>query len=71
MCEQGEINQLTRLGFAGLEGMVEERLSFKTRVVDPLSAPDYASVLYAWHIFKGDYRSGKHLETITEGRTHL
>ncbi|QRW15990.1 nucleoporin [Rhizoctonia solani] len=32
-------------------------LSFKARHADPFAWPDYAKILYAWHVFRGDFRS--------------
>lgn len=57
MCEANQIDTLARLGFVGYHVEVERTLSFKARHADPFAWPDYAKVLYAWHVFRGDYRS--------------
>ncbi|KAG9127930.1 hypothetical protein FRC07_007370 [Ceratobasidium sp. 392] len=57
MCEVNQIDRLARLGFVGHHVEVERTLSFKARHTDPFAWPDYAKVLYAWHVFRGDYRS--------------
>ncbi|QRV87591.1 nucleoporin [Ceratobasidium sp. AG-Ba] len=57
MCEANQIDRLARLGFVGYHVEVERTLSFKARHTDPFAWPDYAKVLYAWHVFRGDYRS--------------
>ncbi|KAG8796796.1 hypothetical protein FRC12_000046 [Ceratobasidium sp. 428] len=57
MCEANQIDRLGRLGFVGYHVEVERTLSFKARHTDPFAWPDYAKVLYAWHVFRGDYRS--------------
>ncbi|KAG8960780.1 hypothetical protein FRC03_006142 [Tulasnella sp. 419] len=57
MCDNGEVDRLTRLNFVGFQDEVERTLAFKARNSDPLAWPDYSKVLYAWHVFRGDYRS--------------
>lgn len=57
MCEANQVDKLARLGFVGYHVEVERTLSFKARHADPFAWPDYAKVLYAWHVFRGDYRS--------------
>lgn len=59
MCDNKEVDRLTRLNFVGFQSEVEDTLAFKARNTDPLAEPDYAKVLYAWYVFRGDYRSGK------------
>ena len=59
MCENEEVDRLMNLNFIGFQTDVEDTLAFKARNTDPLSRPNYAKILYAWHVFKGDYRSGK------------
>ncbi|KDQ20617.1 hypothetical protein BOTBODRAFT_626620 [Botryobasidium botryosum FD-172 SS1] len=57
MCENEEVDQLMKLNFIGFQSEVEDTLAFKARNTDPLARPNYARILYAWHVFKGDYRS--------------
>lgn len=59
MCENGEVELLTRLSFVGLEADLERNLAFRARNSDPLASPNYYKILYAYHIAKGDYRSGE------------
>lgn len=57
---KGEVDRLTSLSFVGFQQVVETALSFKARnAADPLGFPNYAKVLYSWHVWRGDYRSGK------------
>lgn len=58
MCDRAEIDRLTRLNFVGYQADVENTLSFKARNSDPIGWPNYSKVLYSWHVFRGDYRSG-------------
>ncbi|KAG8902782.1 hypothetical protein FRB99_004117 [Tulasnella sp. 403] len=57
MCDKGEMDRLTRLNFVGYQVEVERHLAFKARNADPLAWPNYAKVLYAWYVFRGDYRN--------------
>ncbi|PWZ01373.1 hypothetical protein BCV70DRAFT_198803 [Testicularia cyperi] len=57
MCEEGRIQPLLNFTFPGLQREVERTLSFKARNSDPLSMPNYYSVLYSYHIFRGDLKS--------------
>ncbi|KAH7343853.1 nucleoporin Nup120/160-domain-containing protein [Rhizoctonia solani] len=57
MCEANYTDKLAHLGFVGHHVEVERTLSFKARHADPFAWPDYAKVLYAWHVFRGDFRS--------------
>lgn len=59
MCENGEVELLTRLSFVGLEADLERNLAFRARNSDPLALPNYYKILYAYHVAKGDYRSGE------------
>ncbi|CAE6454482.1 unnamed protein product [Rhizoctonia solani] len=57
MCEANHTDKLAHLGFVGHHVEVERTLSFKARHADPFAWPDYAKILYAWHVFRGDFRS--------------
>ncbi|SPO20321.1 related to nuclear pore complex protein Nup160 [Ustilago trichophora] len=57
MCEEGHIQPLLHFTFPGLQSEVERTLSFKARNSDPLSVPNYYSVLYSYHVFRGDLKS--------------
>ncbi|KAF8760306.1 Nucleoporin [Rhizoctonia solani] len=57
MCEANYTDKLAHLGFVGHHVEVERTLSFKARHADPFAWPDYAKILYAWHVFRGDFRS--------------
>ncbi len=57
MCEEGHIQPLLHFTFPGLQSDVEKTLSFKARNSDPLSVPNYYSVLYSYHVFRGDLKS--------------
>jgi nuclear pore complex protein Nup160 len=61
MCESNEVGRLTQFGFVGFQDEVEKTLRFKARNSDPLRFPNYYKVLYSWHIFRGDYRSGERI----------
>ncbi|KAG9016926.1 hypothetical protein FRB93_009456 [Tulasnella sp. JGI-2019a] len=57
MCDQGELNLLTRFSFVGHQAEVERTLAFKARnSTNPTAWPDYSKALYSWYIFRGDYR---------------
>lgn len=60
MCEANAVERLMSLNFVGLPNEVENALSFKVRNADPLSRPMYQQVLYAWYVFRGDFRNGEH-----------
>ncbi|KAJ1030064.1 hypothetical protein NDA16_000977 [Ustilago loliicola] len=57
MCEEGHIQPLLHFTFPGLQSEVEKTLSFKARNSDPLAVPNYYSVLYSYHVFRGDLKS--------------
>lgn len=59
MCEANAVDRLMSLNFVGLPNEVENALSFKVRNADPLSRPLYPQVLYAWYVFRGDFRNGE------------
>jgi len=69
VCENGATSLLTTLSFVGLEGDLERNLAFRARNSDPLAQPDYYKVLYAYHVSKGDYRSGAFLSSPLSPRT--
>ena len=58
MCDNDEINRLVSLNFIGYQADVEGTLAFKARNTDPRHKPQYANVLHAWYVFRGDFRSG-------------
>ncbi|KAJ9476533.1 hypothetical protein PHBOTO_000193 [Pseudozyma hubeiensis] len=71
MCEEGHIQSLLHFTFPGLQSEVERTLSFKARNSDPLSVPNYYSVLYSYHLFRGDLKSAgavmyQHAERLSE-----
>lgn len=59
MCEGGEscVAQLLGMNFAGMQNEVERNLSFKARNSNPTSSPNFYSILYSYHISRGDYKS--------------
>ncbi|GJJ16272.1 hypothetical protein Clacol_010568 [Clathrus columnatus] len=57
MCEANAVDRLLSLNFVGLPNEVETALAFKVRNADPLSRPMYPQVLYAWYVFRGDFRN--------------
>ena len=59
MCEEQAIERLVRFSFGTLVGNVEESLAFKARNADPRVRPSYSRILYAWHMARSDFRSGK------------
>lgn len=59
MCEANAVDRLLSLNFVGLPNEVETALAFKVRNADPLSRPMYPQVLYAWYVFRGDFRNGE------------
>lgn len=58
MCENGQVELLTRWSFIGLQSELESILNFRARNSDPTAVPNYYRILYAYHVAKGDYRSG-------------
>lgn len=71
MCEEGHIQPLLHFTFPGLQSEVERTLSFKARNSDPLSVPNFYSVLYSYHLFRGDLKSAgavmyQHAERLNE-----
>ncbi|KAJ1885583.1 hypothetical protein LPJ66_010047, partial [Kickxella alabastrina] len=59
LCERaGGIAVLCRLTFPGLQEEVERSLLFKARHSDPaVPRPNYYRILYAFHIYRGNYRN--------------
>jgi nuclear pore complex protein Nup160 len=69
VCENGAASLLSTFSFAGLEADLERNLAFRARNSDPLGTPNYYKILYAYHVAKGDYRSGESsLMTLSPGR---
>jgi nuclear pore complex protein Nup160 len=60
MCEANEVDKLLRFSWTGLQIEFEKTISFRARNSDPLGLPNYFSILYAYHINRADYRSGKY-----------
>jgi nuclear pore complex protein Nup160 len=58
MCEAGEVSTLLHYNFSGLQGEIERSLSFKARNSDPFGRPNYFKILYAYHMHRGDLKSG-------------
>lgn len=58
MCEANAVDKLLSLNFVGLPNEVENALAFKVRNADPLQRPMYHQILYAWYVFRGDFRNG-------------
>lgn len=63
MCENGQVEALTRYSFAGMEADLERNLAFRARNSDPLATPNYYKILYTYNISKDDYRSGESRES--------
>jgi nuclear pore complex protein Nup160 len=59
MCEAGEVAHLLALSFPGMQAEMERTLSFKARNSDPLGEPNYYRILYAYHMHRGDLKSGE------------
>lgn len=59
MCENGQVDLMNSYAFVGLQGELERNLAFRARNSDPLASPNYYEILYAYHLAKGDYRSGQ------------
>ncbi len=59
MCEAGQVADLLHFNFASLQSEIEDTLSFKARNSDPFSTPDYFKILYAYHMHRGDLKSGE------------
>ncbi|KDE05151.1 hypothetical protein MVLG_04492 [Microbotryum lychnidis-dioicae p1A1 Lamole] len=57
MCENGVTSQLIKFAFVGMEADLERNLAFRARNSDPLATPNYYTILYAYYIRRGDYRS--------------
>lgn len=57
---------LNQYSFAGLQSDLERELAFRARNSDPLALPNYYEVSYAFHISKGDYRSGENILRFVE-----
>jgi hypothetical protein len=59
MCEEGAIEMLVSLDFAGFSSEVDDALAFKARNTDPRARPFYSRILYTWYTRRGDHRSGE------------
>ncbi|KAI8325962.1 hypothetical protein GQ54DRAFT_160739 [Martensiomyces pterosporus] len=58
LCERdGGTAILCRLSFTGLQEEVERNLLFKARHSDPTAKPNYYKILYAFHVYRGNYRN--------------
>ncbi len=65
LCTQGQVGLLCQLPFAGLQQEVVQVLTQKARAEDVQhivdgQSPNYYEILYAYHVFRSDYRSGTH-----------
>lgn len=58
MCENNQVELLLRFNFVGFSNQLERALMSKLQSEDPLSKPDYAQILFAYYVQKGDYRNG-------------
>ena len=62
LCEAGQHERLCQFPFIGLHDEVERTLVFKARNcpvvadVDTDGSPDYAKILYGYHVYRGNYR---------------
>lgn len=61
MCEEGAIEMLVSLDFAGFASEVDDALAFKARNTDPRARPFYSRILYTWYTRRGDHRNGRFL----------
>lgn len=62
LCTQGQVGLLCQLPFAGLQQEVVQVLTQKARAEDVQhivdgQSPNYYEILYAYHVFRSDYRS--------------
>jgi nuclear pore complex protein Nup160 len=57
MCENGQIHELSRLPFSGMESDVVSTLIFKARNASPVARPNYHEVLYTYFMVREDYRN--------------
>lgn len=63
LCTHGQVGLLCQLPFAGLQQEVIQVLTQKARAEDVQlmidgQSPNYYEILYAYHVFRSDYRSG-------------
>ena len=58
MCERGEVDRLLRYPFVGMQHLLVHTLQFRANNLDPRQSPSYHTILYAYFIHRGDYRSG-------------
>jgi nuclear pore complex protein Nup160 len=59
MCEDDAVEKLISFNFARFADEIQDALAFKARNVDPRARPFYSRILYAWFVFRGDYRNGR------------
>ncbi len=57
LCERGELQQLVQFPYIDLEDEVVSILESRARSVD-LTTHNYYDLLYAFHIFRNNYRKG-------------
>ncbi|KAJ2006366.1 hypothetical protein H4R26_001410 [Coemansia thaxteri] len=58
LCERADgVALLCRLGFAGQQAEVEQSLLFKARHSDVAARPCYYKILYAFHVYRGNFRN--------------
>ena len=60
LCERGELQQLVQFPYIDLESDVVAILESRARSVD-LTSHNYYDLLYAFHVFRNNYRKGKNL----------
>jgi hypothetical protein len=58
LCENSQISLLCDLPFIGLVEEVRKVLEEKARFGDIAKSPNFYSILYAFHIKRGNYRQG-------------
>ncbi|KAJ1931162.1 hypothetical protein EC988_009876, partial [Linderina pennispora] len=58
LCErEGGVAVLCRLGFSGMQEEVERNLLFKARHFGLTGEVNYYKILYAFHVYRGNYRN--------------
>lgn len=62
LCERGELQQLVQFPYIDLESDVVAILESRARSVD-LTSHNYYDLLYAFHVFRNNYRKGKKSHT--------
>lgn len=58
MCEKGKLSFLNELPYVEMVNDVDDILQQKARTSDIMQQPNYYEILYAFHIFRGNYNKG-------------